>query len=187
MCWQAGFGTYYAAGRLIYNVRVAGEWSDHLLTDAIPPFKSMFYSSNKLKASRTKKEIYQSLPNGLPICLKVYVFVHVLASFNLKSKHSALSIIQRSGLVHQSSVQISTYWACTLHRVVFSPTSWAAEPKRTVQGDLEEPSFIICVLLAQTLTLLWPNLVLCHSAPKRGNHARGNSRFGAVVFSTSLS
>lgn len=108
------------AGRLIYNVRVAGEWSDHLLTDAIPPFKSMFYSSNKLKASRTKKEIYQGLPNGLPICLKVYVFVHVLASFNLKSKHSALSIIQRSGLVHQSSVQISTYWACTLHRVVFA-------------------------------------------------------------------
>lgn len=88
-------------------------------------------------------------------------------------------IIQRSGLVELNSGQISVYWACTPHRVVFakqlSPWTWGATLAAQASGW---GSFIICVPPEQTFTPLWPHLTPCHSAAKWGNHARGNCRFG---------
>lgn len=135
--------------------------------------QSTFTLRCTLPSQSSSNKIKTSLVSGLSVCLTMYA----VPDWNRRTQ--LFLIIQWSGLVELNSGQISVYWACTPHRVVFAKqlSRWTWGASLAVQAS-GWGSLIICVPPEQTFTPLWPHLTPCHSAAKWGNHARGDCRFG---------
>lgn len=134
-----------AAGRLSYRVHIAGEWSSHVLINAVSLLCNLG-SGNKLKTGQSVicNRVYSL---GLLTCLEVNICVCVCICWPVPTwnwRTQLFLIIQWSGLVRQGRYPFTEP---VLHTGLFLPNGCSTEGEAGQCRLQAEAALIICVLL----------------------------------------